>query len=266
MVVFPNAKINIGLSVLSRRPDGYHNIETVFYPIELTDALEMAETGETGITFSGLPVDGLPEDNLVLKAYRLLKKDFNLPPVRFHLHKVIPPGSGLGGGSSNAASTLKMLNSWFKLKLSSGQLISYAVKLGADCAFFIDNKPAFASGIGDILTPLNLNLSNFYLVLIKPGVSISTAQAYKNIIPEQPLISVKNLETIPPIQWKERIHNDFEKSVFPLFPEIGEWKDALYELGAVFASMSGSGSAIFGLFDYPPTNIHKKIPKSILLT
>jgi 4-diphosphocytidyl-2-C-methyl-D-erythritol kinase len=266
MIVFPNAKINIGLHVVSRRPDGYHNLETLFYPVELSDALEMAEAKETRISFSGLPVDGPPEQNLVLKAFHLLKKDFDLPPVQFHLHKKIPTGAGLGGGSSDAAFTLKMLNSFFQLRLNTAQLKNYAAKLGADCPFFIENQPAFATGIGDRLSPVKIDLSNYRIVILKPEVSVSTAEAYKNIIPAQPEFNLQNLAELPVSQWKETVVNDFEKNVFRVYPQIEFWKKKLCEMGAEFASMSGSGSAVFGLFRHLPTDFDKTIPQGILFS
>ena len=264
MIVFPNAKINIGLYVVSRRPDGYHNLETLFYPVSLTDALEMAETGETGISCSGLPVDGLPGNNLVLKAYHLLKQDFGLPPVQFHLHKTIPPGSGLGGGSSDAAFTLKMLNKYFNLHLNTEKLEKYAAALGADCTFFVENKPAFATGKGDLLTAVDLDLSGYKIVIVKPKVDVNTAQAYKNVIPQPSRFRLNELHHFPVEHWKMLVKNDFEKSIFLCFPEIEIWKKKLYELGAVYAAMSGSGSAVFGIFRHLPQEIYKKIPKSIL--
>lgn len=265
MIVFPNAKINIGLQLVSKRPNGYHNLETVFYPVQLFDALEMAETGKTGISFSGLPMEGPPNENLVMKAYQILKEDFGLPPVQFHLHKNIPVGAGLGGGSSDAAFTLKMLNAFFKLHISSENLKKYAAKLGADCPFFIENKPAYAEGIGDQLSLVNIDLSQFQMVVLKPQVSVSTAVAYKNVIPSVPGFKLKNLPDVPVEQWKDVVKNDFEKSVFLQFPEIKRWKEKLVELGAEYASMSGSGSAVFGIFRYLPADFLNKIPESILL-
>jgi 4-diphosphocytidyl-2-C-methyl-D-erythritol kinase len=265
MIVFPNAKINIGLHVVSKRPNGYHNLETVFYPVQVFDALEMAETGKTGITFSGLPVGGPPEENLVVKAYHILKKDFELPPVQFHLHKSIPVGAGLGGGSADAAFALKMLNSYFKLQITGEKLKNYATKLGADCPFFIDNKSAFAEGIGDLLSYTNIDLSEFQIIILKPEVSVSTTQAYRNVNPAPSVFKLKNLSAIPIDRWKDVVKNDFEESVFLRYPEIKKWKEKLYEMGAVYASMSGSGSAVFGLFRHLPTDFRNKIPKSILL-
>jgi 4-diphosphocytidyl-2-C-methyl-D-erythritol kinase len=266
MIVFPNAKINIGLHVVSKRPDGYHNLETIFYPVQLSDALEMAEAKETSISFSGLPVDGPPENNLVLKAFQLLKNDVDLPPVQFHLHKVIPAGAGLGGGSSDAAFTLKMLNDFFHLKLNTDQLKTYAANLGADCPFFIENKPAFATGIGNQLSSVNIDLSDYRIVILKPDVSVNTANAYQNIIPSEPEFNLQNLAELPVNEWKNVVVNDFEKSVFPFFPEIEKWKQKLYELGAEIASMSGSGSAVFGIFRHLPTDFDYSIPQGILFS
>jgi 4-diphosphocytidyl-2-C-methyl-D-erythritol kinase len=264
MIVYPNAKINIGLHVVSKRPDGYHNLETVFYPIPLSDALEMAETGQEGIQFSGIPVDGPEDENLVLKAYRLLKFDFGLPPVQFHLHKSIPTGAGLGGGSSDAAFTLKMLNEYFDLGLSSDALKKFAVQIGADCSFFIDNKPSYATGVGNILTAVDLDLSGFKIVVLKPEVAVSTADAYRNVNPALPAFQLPDLLKLPPEQWKGKVVNDFENSIFPRFPEIKRWKDKLYEMGALYASMSGSGSAVFGIVSHLPADIDQLIPEGIL--
>jgi 4-diphosphocytidyl-2-C-methyl-D-erythritol kinase len=266
MIVFPNAKINIGLHVVSKRPDGYHNLETVFYPVPLSDALEMAETGQEGIQLSGIPVEGAQDDNLVLKAYRLLKNEFGLPPVQFHLHKVIPTGAGLGGGSSDAAFTLKMLNDYFSLGLTPEELSTFAVQIGADCTFFINNEPSFATGIGNILTPVDLDLSGYKILILKPEVAVSTADAYKNMISTQPAFHLPDLLKLPPEQWKGKVVNDFEKSIFPHFPEVENWKKKLYDLGALYASMSGSGSAVFGIFSHLPADFSLKIPNSILFS
>ena len=186
MISFPNAKINIGLNVVSKRLDGYHNLETIFYPIKLSDALEMVVSEKTQITFSGLTIDGNPNDNLVLKAYHLFKNDFDLPPVKFHLHKVIPFGAGLGGGSADAAFALKMLNDNFQIGLNTVQLEKYAAKLGADCPFFIQNKPTFATGIGNKFQPIDLDLSKYHIVILKPKIQVSTKATYQKIIPTHP--------------------------------------------------------------------------------
>lgn len=264
MIVFPNAKINLGLNIISKRNDGYHDLETVFYPLPYTDALEMAETGETGLTVSGIQVDADPEQNLVLQAYNLVKKDFGLPPVQFHLHKVIPPGRGLGGGSADAAFTLKMINDYFNLGLPTEILTGYASLIGADCPFFIENKPAFAESMGDILTPLNIDISNYHIVLLDPGCFVSTRQAYMNVVSAKPSFHLRDLENLPVEKWKNNVVNDFEKTVFDQFPVIKDYKKILYEMGAVYASMSGSGSSVYGIFQQLPQNIEKIIQKSIL--
>jgi 4-diphosphocytidyl-2-C-methyl-D-erythritol kinase len=265
MVVFPNAKINIGLNVVSKREDGYHNLETIFFPLKLSDALEFVEAEETKLTTSGIQIDGLPEKNLILKAYHLLTTDFNLPPLQFHLHKIIPFGAGLGGGSSDAAFTLKMLNEFFKLGLTPKSLELYAAKIGTDCPFFILNKPTFATGIGDKFHDIELDLSDYEIVILKPDISVSTVEAYKNVIPRNPKFRLTEIIKTPVNDWKNLIVNDFEKSVFQKYPQIGELKQLLYDLGAGFASMSGSGSAVFGIFRHLPANLDKKIPESILL-
>jgi 4-diphosphocytidyl-2-C-methyl-D-erythritol kinase len=265
MIVFPNAKINIGLNVVSKREDGYHNLETIFFPLKLADALEFVEAGETKLTTSGIQIDGLPEQNLVFKAYYLLKDDFNLPPLHFHLHKVIPSGSGLGGGSSDAAFTFKMLNEYFDLELSAQKLESYAAQIGADCPFFIVNKPTFATGIGNKFHNIELDLADYEIVILKPNISVSTPEAYKNVIPRNPKYRLTEIIKTPVNDWKNLIVNDFEKSVFPKYPQIAELKQLLYDLGADFASMSGSGSAVFGIFRHLPTNLDKKTPEGILL-
>ncbi len=265
MISFPNAKINIGLNVVEKRPDGYHNLETIFYPVKLADGLEMIESDKAEFTSSGIKIDSSPENNLVFKAYQLLKQDFNLPPVKLHLHKVVPFGAGLGGGSSDAAFTLKMLNSWFNLKLSNAHLEKYAAKIGADCPFFIENKPTFAHGIGDRFEPFEIDLSNYKIVIVKPNISVSTPEAYRNIIPAKPDFNLREINRIPIEDWKELVKNDFENSVFPIYPEIENLKNILYDLGAVYASMSGSGSAVFAIFRHLPVDLDKKLPEGIFI-
>ena len=249
------AKINISLNVKEKRPDGYHNLETVFYPINLLDALEITVTDkqeqDCAIKVSGEVLAGRPEDNLVVKAYKALKAIFpdKIKPVEARLHKHIPSGAGLGGGSSDAAFTLKLLNEKFQLELSEGQLQQIAAKIGADCPFFIKNKPVFAQGIGDVLTELDISLKGKVIVLIKPDIGISTKDAYAMINPKKPELPLTELLKQPIEQWKDNVVNDFEKSVFRKFPEIAAIKDRLYDLQAVFAAMSGSGSAVFGIFN-----------------
>jgi len=265
MIVFPNAKINIGLNVVSKRNDGYHNIETVFYPVKLFDALEFVISEKTELSTTGIKIDGNTDDNLILKAYRILKKDFNLPEIKFHLHKIIPLGAGLGGGSSDAAFTLKTLNSFFNLGISAEKLKYYAALIGADCPFFIENKPAFATGKGNELVSINIDLSQYEIVILKPPAMVSTAEAYKNISSVKPDFDLRNLCCLPIENWKETVVNDFEKYIFKAFPVIKELKEKLYETGAVYASMSGSGSAVYGIFHHLPVNFEKFIPEGILI-
>ena len=252
MITYPNAKINLGLNIVEKRPDGYHNLETVFYPINLQDALEVNDLegeGEYSLKISGTPIEGELDNNLVVKAYRLLKKDFpNIGPVNIHMYKHIPTGAGLGGGSADAAFMLKLLNDKFKLNLNTEKLEEYAAILGADCAFFIRNKPVFASGIGNIFEEINLSLKGYYLVLVKPNIFVSTKDAFAHIIPIQPSHSLKEIIRMPVETWRATMKNDFENSVFKKFPEIAAIKDKLYDMGAIYASMSGSGSSVFGLF------------------
>lgn len=265
MIVFPNAKINIGLNVVSRRADGYHNLETIFYPVSLCDALEMVESDETRLTTSGVVIDGPAENNLILKAYRLLQPEFRLPPVHFHLHKVIPFGAGLGGGSADAAFALKMLNKQFELKLSNAELETFAARIGADCPFFIQNKPVFASGIGNEFHDIQLDLTDYHIVILKPPFSVSTAEAYQSVVPAKPRFSLTEITSTAICDWKYLVVNDFEKSVLPQYPQIAELKQLLYDSGAVFASMSGSGSAVFGIFHHLPVLPKDKIPAGIYI-
>jgi 4-diphosphocytidyl-2-C-methyl-D-erythritol kinase len=250
MKLYPCAKINLGLNVTEKRPDGYHNLETVFLPIGVCDELEV-ETSD---------VDDVPsEDNLVTKAYRLMAKDFALPHLRISLTKNIPMQAGLGGGSSDCAYTIRAINEICNLGLSLEQMRQYAAKLGADCAFFVDADtenpiPAYATGIGNIITPMKPMecLKGKYLVLIKPNVAVSTKEAYMGITPKKPKESPSVSVLRPMEEWKEWLTNDFEESIFPLLPVLKEVKNALYEAGAIYASMSGSGSTVFGIFDTMP--------------
>lgn len=252
MVIFPNAKINLGLNIIEKRPDGYHNLETIFYPIALEDALEVNIrqdlTGRYELCQNGWNVTEDAEKNLVVKAFKLLDAEFNLPPTSIVLHKRIPAGAGLGGGSADAACMLKLLNSKYDLGLTDDILEKYAARLGADCAFFIKNKPAFAEGIGDILSPVPLSLQGYKLLLVKPDIFVSTQDAFSKIKPHRPEKSLKEIIQLPVEQWKDTMVNDFEESVFSQFPAIGEIKQRMYSSGAVYASMSGSGSSVYGLF------------------
>jgi 4-diphosphocytidyl-2-C-methyl-D-erythritol kinase len=257
VINFPNAKINFGLSITGKRQDGYHNLETVFYPIPLQDALELV-TSPTGIGVefnqSGLIIESPPENNLCVKAYELLKKDFPaIPAIKMHLHKLIPMGAGLGGGSSDAAFTLILLNRKFNLGLSEKQLVDYALQLGSDCPFFIKNQPAFASGRGEILEPVNLNLSGYKIVLVNPGIHISTREAFSMIKPSADRQNLKDLIQLPVENWRGKLINGFEAPVSAKFPEIKNIIDNLYQLGAIYASMTGSGSSVYGIFEKAQT-------------
>ncbi|MBN8674018.1 MAG: 4-(cytidine 5'-diphospho)-2-C-methyl-D-erythritol kinase [Chitinophagales bacterium] len=256
MIVFPNSKLNLGLRVLRKRNDGYHDIETVFYPVKLTDILEITPLTTTVKTFSipfsksGFVIEGDPSDNLCVKAYGMLKKDFpKLPAIQMHLHKAVPAGAGLGGGSADAAFTLALLNKEFKLGLTQEQLLHYALKLGSDCPFFIINKPCHATGRGEQLTPIDLDLSAYKIVVVNPGIHINTGRAFLHIKPSLPERSLKEIIAQPIQRWKDELVNDFEKWVFAEHKQVVEIKDQLYIHGAVFASMSGSGSTVFGIFD-----------------
>lgn len=263
MITFPNAKINLGLNIVEKRPDGYHNLETIFYPINLQDALEVTRREnndkEYTLHISGSSLEGEPEDNLVVKAYKLLKKDYpGLLPVDIHMYKHIPAGAGLGGGSSDAACIIKLLNDKFSLGLSTERMEEYAVKLGADCSFFIRNKPVFATGIGNLFEPVELSLKGYHIILIKPDIFVSTRDAFAEIKPVRPAVSLKEVVKQPIETWKSSMKNDFEDSVFKKFPEIAAIKDELYDLGAVYAAMSGSGSSVYGIFKAPIENVEDK--------
>lgn len=253
MVVFPNAKINLGLNVVAKRSDGFHDIVTCFYPLQVQDVLEVIEspTGrKSSFNSSGIDIPGKPEDNLCMKAFKLLQKDYQLPNVDIYLHKIIPIGAGLGGGSSDAAFTLQALNELFQLFLDASLLEDYASRLGSDCAFFIRNKPVLAFEKGDVFGSVNVDLTGKKLLLIYPDLHVSTAEAYSRVKPAQPDQTVKEiLEGEPVENWRERLVNDFEASVFALYPQVGQLKEQLYEAGARYASMSGSGSSVFGIFD-----------------
>lgn len=250
MLTFPNAKINLGLNIVSKRPDGYHNIETVFYPVSLCDALELlpSATDETTLSVSGFAVAGRFEDNLVYKAYKLLSDEYQLPAYDIRLHKAIPFGAGLGGGSADAAFVLKSINEIAGLHLSDDDLARYAIRLGADCPFFIYNAPLLAKGLGNEFEPVSFSLKGYTLVLVKPEESVSTAEAYANVKPAVPGLSLAEIVGKPIEEWKSFMYNDFEASVFKKHPVIGEIKRALYQCGAVYASMSGSGAAVYGIF------------------
>jgi 4-diphosphocytidyl-2-C-methyl-D-erythritol kinase len=261
MISFPNAKINLGLHITARRKDGYHDIESCMIPIPLLDGLEMiVNTKKTTFESTGLSIPGDAKENLILKAYQLLKKDFpNLPQLSIHLHKNIPMGAGLGGGSADAAFALNLMNNLFDLILDDFFLEEYAAQLGSDCAFFIENKPKIATGRGEILEPVEVDLAGTHLVLINPGIHIGTKEAYAGVTPAVPKVKLKEV-LADKSRWKEELVNDFEKSIFPNHPEIAAIKNKLYENGAYYAAMSGSGSSVFGLFEEKPASVEWKEP------
>lgn len=255
MVLFPNAKINIGLNILRKREDGYHDLETLFYPVGLKDALEFVENGTNEVNFkgSGIALDIPPEQNIVLKAYRLLQEEHSIPGLDIHLHKVIPFGAGLGGGSSDAAFLLKSLNEHFDLEISAIKLKHLAGRLGADCSFFLENTPCHATGKGEILTPVDFSLKGFHLLLVKPPFGVDTKSAYAGVVPGAFSFDFMKIILGTISDWQRMLRNDFEPSVYSKFPEIGAIKASLIGLGATFASLSGSGSSVFGLFEQEPS-------------
>ena len=265
MTVFPCAKINLGLNVVSKRPDGYHNLETVFYPIPLYDALSVYKMDHhfpserpCDIKTTGIAIDRDDNSNLVVKAYNLLAQDFRLPRLHAHLLKRIPSQAGLGGGSSDAAFMIRLLDEEYHLNIGNAEMERYAARLGADCAFFITAEPAFATGIGDILEPADGeygNLNGYHLALVKPDIAVSTREAYANIHPRKPEKSCREIVCQPISTWRNELVNDFEAPIFALYPRIGEIKEALYADGALYAQMTGSGSAVFGIFDHQPSGI-----------
>lgn len=252
MIAFPNAKINLGLNIIEKREDGYHNLETIFYPIPIEDALEIHSLKDGNASYllhqSGILVEGNTDDNLVIKAYRQLEKQYNLPSIEIFLHKNIPSGAGLGGGSADAAFMLKLLNAKYKLNISIEKLEEYAAALGADCAFFIRNQPIFAEGIGNIFSPINFSLKGYQIFLVKPPIFVSTRDAFALIKPHHPIKNLRQIITSPISEWHKWVKNDFEDSVFAKHPAIGALKELMYSKGALYASMSGSGSSVFGIF------------------
>lgn len=270
MITFPIAKINLGLNVVERRPDGYHNLETVFYPVNMKDALELTmmhtkfpSPVDCDIKVSNLNVEGDEQRNLVVRAYQLLKCDFpQMPRVHAHLYKVIPTQAGMGGGSSDCAYTIRLLNEMFTLGLTEQRMIDYAAQLGADCAFFILSRPSYAEGIGERLVPVSLDLSSYYIGVVRPDIPVSTREAFSLIKPVKPAKCCRDVVLQPIETWRDELSNDFEQSVFALHPEIEAIKQRLYNLGAVYAAMSGSGSAVFGIFQ-EPIEISKHFPSDV---
>jgi len=261
MLLFPNAKINLGLHITGKRADGYHELATVFYPVLLKDVLEIIQTDKATtnhephtnstiiFTTTGLTIPGEPDKNLCVKAYHLLQKDYpELPAIKMHLHKIIPMGAGLGGGSADGAFALRLINQKFQLHLSDQQLIHYAAQLGSDCPFFILNKPCFATGRGELLEPINLDLSDYQFVLVNPNIHISTKWAFEQLTPSKPQADLRSIVQQPIESWKNNLYNDFEAPIAKHHPEIQSIKDTLYSNGAIYASMTGSGSTVFGIF------------------
>ena len=267
-ISFPIAKINLGLNVVEKRPDGYHNLQTVFYPVPLKDALEVQVMDsafpsdyDCDLKVTNATIDGDEQRNLVVRAYQLLKKDFpTLPRIHTHLWKGIPTQAGMGGGSSDCAYMLVLLNQQFQLGLTEKQLIDYAAQLGADCAFFILSRPCYAEGIGEKLQPIDLSLNGYYLAVVRPDIPVSTKEAFSRIHPHYPAQNCRETVMQPVETWRDTLVNDFEESVFALHPEIGNIKQQLYDMGATYAAMTGSGSALFGLFKECPETLSQTFP------
>lgn len=248
MIFFPNCKINLGLSIVEKRADGFHNIESVFYPVDLCDVLEIRETKNDKFTLTGLDIEQTnSNNNLCVKALCAIREDFAIPQVDIHLHKQIPAFAGLGGGSSDATFTLKLLDYVFELNLNEEQILHYAQRVGSDCSFFVKNRPTYIYGRGEKCEEIDLDLSNYYIVLAKPDLKISTAEAYSNVKPKPSKVDYRNIPDIK--QWKEVLKNDFEDSLFPKYPILKEIKDTLYNNGAIYASLSGSGATVYGIFE-----------------
>lgn len=256
MVIFPKAKINIGLRITGKRSDGFHNLQTIFYPVSLCDALEFIVPEEVSdddnLVVTGLPSYCPPEENLVIKAVKKLRDKARFPFLKLHLHKAIPSGAGLGGGSSDAANILKCLNRYFNLDFGPEELKEIASLIGSDCPFFVDSIPAYAEGRGEILIPVRPLPGGFHLLLVKPGITVGTKEAYHDCRPYSEDFDLRSYYNRSIEEWKDLIVNDFEKSIFQKYPEIAVLKESLYEMGAVYSSMSGSGSSVYGIFSKKP--------------
>lgn len=268
MITFPIAKINLGLNVVEKRPDGYHNLQTVFYPVPIKDALEVQQMNEgfpsevdCDLKVTNIAIEGDEQKNLVVRAYKLLKEDFpTLPRIHTHLWKGIPTQAGMGGGSSDCAYMIRLLNELSGLGMSDDQMIGYAARLGADCAFFIKSTPCYAEGIGERMQPIALDLKGWYIGVVRPDIPVPTREAFSRIHPHYPEKCCKEVVMEPVESWRGVLTNDFEESVFTLHPEIGAVKEELYKRGATYAAMSGSGSALFGLFKEKPDNLCELFP------
>jgi 4-diphosphocytidyl-2-C-methyl-D-erythritol kinase len=253
MISFPNAKINLGLNVVARQPDGYHNIESCFLPIDWCDILEIVPSESFQFSTSGLTIPGTTDSNLCIKAFNLIQENHQIGNVQIHLHKVIPMGGGLGGGSADCAFTLKLLNELFELQLTKSELEKYASQLGSDCPFFIENKPRYVTGTGFEFADIEVNLKGKFLALTNPNIHVGTKEAYNQIKPKASEISIPEILKEPLSTWNSRLKNDFETSVFPLQPDIAALKDSFYGAGAIYASMTGSGATVYGIFEEAPS-------------
>jgi len=263
MLVFPNAKLNIGLNITGKRADGYHDIESVFLPIGYSDVLELlpGNAAETSLKMTGLPIDGATTSNLIWKAWQLLAERYNIAPVQLHLHKTIPMGAGLGGGSADGAFALILLNNFFKLGLDDATLESLALELGSDCPFFIRNTPQLVTGRGEVMEPFELDLAGYWLALLSPEIHIGTREAYANVQPGQPSYSLTEALQQPVAEWRNVVENQFERSVFPNHPQLQKLKQQLYKAGALYASMTGSGSSMYGIFKREPMLEDHDLPR-----
>jgi len=268
MIVFPNIKINLGLFITGKRPDGYHNIESVFYPVAWRESLEITdraegepghltwnnkvESGRVRLYTYGIPVPGAADQNLCIQVYHRLEAWFNLPPIDMHLLKTLPIGAGLGGGSADAAFCLRALKDFFHLNISDHEAMELLAEIGSDCPFFWKNRPMFVHGRGERMRPTELDLGGYYILLVYPSLAIPTKEAFGGVVPKAPPIDLNLLGSLPVEDWREAVYNDFESSLFPRYPQLADIKQQLYEMGAAYASMSGSGSAIYGIFDHEP--------------
>ena len=251
MLYFSGIKINLGLNVISKRADGYHNLESVFYPLPKHDIIEITENTEKDfeLVLSGIPIPGMIEDNLIYKCWLKIKEHLKGKHIKVHLHKCNPLGAGLGAGSANAVTFLTSANQQFNLNLSYHELFNIALSLGSDCPYFLKNTPQFCEGRGEIMSDAKIDLSNYEIKIEKPDIHVSTKDAFAGIEPQQPKPSIKEIIQLPIEQWKGLLVNDFEKTVFKKFPEIEAVKNSMYEQGAIYASMSGSGSEVYGIFE-----------------
>jgi 4-diphosphocytidyl-2-C-methyl-D-erythritol kinase len=256
MIVYPKCKINLGLNITSKRADGFHNLQSIFYPLNLSDILEIVKSDFFEMNITGLKINGEIRDNIITKAYHLLASKYDILPVKIHLHKIVPMGAGLGGGSANGAATLSVLNELFTLGLSVDTLKSYAAELGSDCPFFIENNPAFVSGRGEVVENINLCLSDYYIYLINPGIHVGTKEAFAKIRPKHAAFDLSKLTVNELENWSNLVVNDFETGIFESYPILKKIKTDLYANGAIYASMTGTGSSLYGIFKKEPTSLY----------